>query len=871
MRPDLNTLEKIDLYTSGQMNGKDASKFEDQLKNDPLLQSQLDNQLLIIQAAKRKILSKQINTAAKGGKFGLKYKIIFGLITLLFIGLFFSSKLFLSEDDILQIDKKVNTTNPSKNMEVVNNKKVTIQIDSTSNNSVIPEKTYPKKKYLEPKKETNSDLNETKSNDEFYDFNGLKCWVKPNIQTFEIDANKTETIEGENGTLIIIPKNSFLDTNNKIVQGKVNFELIEAYDLADMLLYNLTTTSNGDALETGGMFYTNATQNDRQLSIDQNKPMIIQVPCVEEKPNMLAFESEIDSVGEINWKNPKPLEKFLTKIDLNLVDFLPEGFEDEVYASTPLLGYKKGSSQAAYNIYYLFGYEKGTKSINEKKRRRYGRESKRTNIGMGIGRSNRFNEFDNEMFYSLPKDSVDCGVHPLTIKIIKSNPNFKHSFIATKEFEERLQVMHKSQDGEKYLQVYLNNLDKNLYEADSIVEASIKTNTNLKTESVLNETKQKFKEFYNQKKTTVKNGDEYATSLSEYYNNKRDLYNKNSENIKNLASQQIAKEKNKLLKTKKPIQSSNVSRVNNYTVAWAAFGWANIDAYLHMLAKAGSQDVEINCATSKDKPNLKIYQFLGAISTLTPIIVNQFKGIVKVPKEGTPESYKMMNVYTIALSKSNDRWFLGTEKYNPYKSDIVDVELNEISFNDLKTKINSFKGGNALTNDINKQIDLLNKLAQNKQKEISQTNALNILGDLCFSCLNGKYYGDIQNYLPISNTENRKVKFASGEKGLKQHLYKNFNLKECERPIKRDIVTIQFDVTITGELDNFKIIKSVNECIDNDLITVIKEANYWYPAIENGLNVESTVTIDVPIKKRWLFKMVVRNKINVSPELENNF
>jgi len=75
-------------------------------------------------------------------------------------------------------------------------------------------------------------------------------------QVFEITNENDTFIIGKNGTKISIPKNSFVDKNGNAVTGKINFELKEALTLADMVMGNLTTLSNGKILQTGGMIYT---------------------------------------------------------------------------------------------------------------------------------------------------------------------------------------------------------------------------------------------------------------------------------------------------------------------------------------------------------------------------------------------------------------------------------------------------------------------------------------------------------------------------------------------------------------------------------------------------------------------------------------
>lgn len=85
-------------------------------------------------------------------------------------------------------------------------------------------------------------------------------------------------VEGEKGSIIICPKGCFVDRNGKIVEKNIDIEIAEALSLEDMLLSNLTTTSDGQLLETDGMIYFNATSDGEQLYINKENPIHIEIP-----------------------------------------------------------------------------------------------------------------------------------------------------------------------------------------------------------------------------------------------------------------------------------------------------------------------------------------------------------------------------------------------------------------------------------------------------------------------------------------------------------------------------------------------------------------------------------------------------------------
>jgi len=830
MRQELKILENIDRYIAGQMSVDELTAFESQINQNETLKQQVENQKMIIQATKREALSAQINAVAKGGFFNFKWALGIGLIVLIVGGLILTQ---LNLTPTQKVEK--NTETSETKIQTENNEPIQtetlVQTDSIDNNDLIVKtktktqaKTNPNSKSIKGTKSQQTFGQNQNKNDEFYNFNGLQCWVKPDVQLFKIDANKTETIEGREGTLIIIPEHSFLDENGNEVSGKVNFELVEAYTLDDILLYNLTTTSNGNLLETGGMFYTNATQNGKTLTVNPNKPMMIQVPCTDEKPNMMAFESEIDTNGNINWKNPKPLEHFLTKVDMNLLDFLPIGFENEVYANMPIMGFEKANDKVVDSLYQLMRYE--------------------TAIVLNEGYRYRL---DYNKLY-VEKSLNNCGVNPTSIKIIKENPDYANSFIATKEFEARLEKLHQLENGQEMLEIYLENLDKNLYYSDSLIYNCLQFDEDEESISFLT--------FYNQKKTKVKEGGLYAKALTEYYNHAKKDFNDEVEAIRQKGSTSINNTFKKLARLRKKsnilrnnIAKSNVSRGNNYTIKWASFGWANIDQYLHLLSK-GSQDVEISCEQTKPKGRLRIYQWLGAISVLTPIIVNKLKGIVKVPKEGSRGSSKMSDTYALAVSKENGNWFFGLKKYNPYKNSNVDISLTEISLKDLKIKLNSIEGASPLVGRLE---NVKTKFYRDiRTKKITTGKFLNRLKKLCFPCYSGEGFSNsLENISRIYVFKH--AYFKGGQVAIQKYVnqtYKHSFLQKIEGHNYKFLINAKVDRN--GGFQNPKIYSTAPVFIKWKMKRVLKNMPNWIPAEQNSYFIHEYVTffVDMPISNK---------------------
>lgn len=349
MRKELNNIEKIELYLANQLCKEELQSFEKQINEDTILAKQVAEHQLLIQAIKRKQLRKEVLAVANGSNFWniwTKLGLGLGIISILALSLLFLPK-EKSKYSLKQIQSKnelvLKTSDSSQNILI----KPTLLTQADSTEAEVFE-------------QPNSPVNYKEDTE----CGGLKTFVEPKVQRFKVNAQEGTTIEGEQGTLVIIPPNAFTDSNGNTITSNVDFELVEALTLEDMILYNLTTTSNGKQLETGGMFYMNASQNGKVLKINPNAPIYTETPTNRVKKGMLAFDSEIDTNGNINWITPKPLKKYLTKIDLEELDFLPEGFANGVTNGLPYKSYKTANKDLIDSLYYALDEGNKNSEIN---------------------------------------------------------------------------------------------------------------------------------------------------------------------------------------------------------------------------------------------------------------------------------------------------------------------------------------------------------------------------------------------------------------------------------------------------------------------------------------------------------------------------
>jgi len=353
-------------------------------------------------------------------------------------------------------------------------------------------------------------------------------------QLFQIDSRQDNVIEGRQGTIMVFPKGCFKDADGDIVEDNVNIGLAEALTLQDMLLSNLTTTANGKLLETDGMIYFNATANGKQLTVNKDIPVHIEIPTHKKKPGMKAYKGTRDENGNMNWTDPKELDNYLVIIDMDSLDFLPEGFRMGVEAGMPFRNHKIVTNLLADSLYYSLSYQ--TQS------------------------------------YEGDAVSSGCGIDPAIIKTIRDK-KYQNTFIATREFETRLKEIFRTCDN-NIIEIYINNLGKNLYQSDSLAAIRCDEIRHYESNHV-------FSHFSEQRLTNVRQGDKYAALLKGYYE-------------KQLAAvrAELLKEKDKLVKELKKKDGKNQAivdeyskllwkrekyRMETYGFKWTETGWVNID------------------------------------------------------------------------------------------------------------------------------------------------------------------------------------------------------------------------------------------------------------------------------------------------------
>lgn len=549
-------------------------------------------------------------------------------------------------------------------------------------------------------------------------------------QYFEIDNIKDNVISGKNGTIIVFPKNCFLDKNGTKVEGNIKIELTESLSLNEMILSNLTTSSNGNLLQTDGMIYFNATKDSEQLKIDKSNPIHIEIPTKKRQDNMSAYKGIRDSVGNMNWIDPKRISNYLKLVDLNSLDFLPTSFLSTLQSKLPYKNHKIASKDLADSLYYLLSVLDGTEfttgMINTNLNEPYYNKNEVVD-GKYTDKSFEINSLFSTSV-EVSHSNKKCGIDPAKIKLIKSS-KFQYSFIATKEFEARIKTIHQTCDDD-ILEIYTKNLDKDLYILDSIAEKNTKCH----------ECSHAFYDFYLQKKTKIENQDKYAILLKEYYESEFKKINSELSKVKLDLEKSLAL-KNEEIKIevdryKKLLFKREKFRMETYGFEWSETGWINIDT--GTIPKSwGMYPIEVDVKSNiiMDRtytyllfPTIKSITRLNSSDNLKFLPGNKFNNQMLLPKN--------QPAVIISISYKGDKFYQNTKIIETVKDKKILINLNESTKEEFGKLINQFdlnESENKISEDL-KYMEIFYKEQKRQKALVKEKEFFQSLRKVAFPC-----------------------------------------------------------------------------------------------------------------------------------------
>jgi hypothetical protein len=525
---------------------------------------------------------------------------------------------------------------------------------------------------------------------------------------FSISADKDTIIEGKNGTIIQIPKGALVDEQGNVITGKVKIELAELETLDDYLLSGITSESDGKLLDSKGVFYINATQDRKQLYLNENNSIYIERSIQGEKNGQIKiFNGEKREDGLIEWTESTVIEKFLIPIDLEFLDFLPKDFEVEVNKGMPFKSYESATDALIDSLYYSLEFE-----INEEL----------PIISEDVDSIEIKNEFLTD------SAGPPCGIQPASIRTIRSN-KFNNTLIATREFENRLKVIFKSCNS-SLIQLYIENSDKNLWEIDEMA-ASLLGEKHAQYTS--------FKNFASQKLTNVEKS-ETAEKLSKYYKSQllkikdelRKLKDEAEADLKQ--KREVAEEKRQ--EYKELLRKREKYRMDKFGFKLTTLGWMNGAVHVEDLEKF-VLEITVNNGETYDR--VHTYIVYNRIRSLFAMVsmdkINFYRGY-------NLDKYLLMwdggKADAIVIAYKGDQVFFGKQEFvaSTKIPALLTFDLESISNSNLKFKLRGDFWRN-MENSINVDLayqDAFNKEYKRQQRLINEKVFISRLKSKAFAC-----------------------------------------------------------------------------------------------------------------------------------------
>ncbi len=420
-------------------------------------------------------------------------------------------------------------------------------------------------------------------------------------QKFNIDNSQSNTIVGEKGTILIIPEKSIVDVNGKSVQGEITIELKENFTIQDFITSNLQTIHNDQILESKGMIYFTAQdENGNELRIAEDNSIRIQIPQKDLNNNPDIFLGERDEKGLMNWKQKEEPAKSLVPYPIKFI-------------------------------------------------------SK--------------NQFPTECadFYGITTDTIKNNYYTYYGNLY----DFENTLLATNEFMYRYQ----SACWDKVVKIYIDNLDKNLWEIDEMVVEFLVKDSIERVQYYLNNPPPK------------ENGNEATKTQWDAHNSllkrSKESSHRDINWFKILAKQKLTK-----VDTSKLIDTSKLGEINSAMISYDAmkFGWVNVD-FFYEDPKAGP--VRLIARTNRK-------------ATIINLIING-RNIILSGSEHSKNEYwftenedgynklpKGEKATILAIGLNETELLFGEKEIVIGENEIENLEMIAISGNDLKIKLGKY-------------------------------------------------------------------------------------------------------------------------------------------------------------------------------------
>ncbi len=426
-----------------------------------------------------------------------------------------------------------------------------------------------------------------------------------NSSSFFKISNKSDTIiNSQFGTIIYISKESFTYENGALPTS-IKLELKEIFKPHEFVLNGLSTVTKDELLESAGMLFIDAVDSvGKQLMISNKGLIEVEFPLFHSNEGLKIFEGKFSEEANMEWENPKNPISWLEQVPIKLLNFYPENYvtiqpvlESDSLMVTTL---PNGSQTEAVSEEPMYNY---------------------------------------------------CGISKGLVDDLKSD-QFKNTIISTREFEKRMAKIHNS-CSDTVLRIYLENLDLNLWEIDSMVYEYLKSQSN--------GTAIAFRIFRDQRKTKLKIRPKDSTRgrlISSMFKNE-----KRRKSIRNL---------NKLTTIKFNVTS---------------LGWINCDRFL---SDSSAQPIalEISLKNISPRQTAKSYLVFNSINSILDLSrYENGKFHVGFGTSNTMQLPKGLKVTVVAISNDGKLPMLGTKEIILGHSKIESLNLKALSPEEFKKQL----------------------------------------------------------------------------------------------------------------------------------------------------------------------------------------
>lgn len=482
-------------------------------------------------------------------------------------------------------------------------------------------------------------------------------------ETYIFDTNQNNILIDSSGIVVFVPQYAFIDDNGNIIKDSVTIEFRSINKLTDLIIEGINTSNPNLALNSDLVFNLNAQHKEKQLLINPENPIYVEIISPDETGDWQLFRGSESNKEQIEWQQDKTRIKYLIPFKLKYLDFYPEGFVETAENNLPFRDHYSISKELLDSLYYSF-------AINQ----------------------THTTKTEEAGFIPWPQDGtvatyeaegVSYGIDPASIAALKTRL-FENTYISTREYERRLKTIFKTCD-ERILEIYIDNIANNLYIADSLA-ADYLQKQNLHSKAFL--------EFYNEKLTNTKNAPKRLARLAKYYQKQKEdirkaLEKERASYLKEIEKQkQIVKQENKLYE--QLLVKRNQIRKERFGFELTETGWYNFAKKI-ALEELDTFEIEVNVTNGDQFDRVHTYVINPEIKSIFALFSNNkqtFNMAHELDKELLLKKGQSFNIVSVGYEKNKPA--LNEIKCLQKKQIEETLTLQSLNENSLKARLKKY-------------------------------------------------------------------------------------------------------------------------------------------------------------------------------------